>query len=764
MKRVFAFLMCLCIALTVAPVTKAAESGNVRLYYNYKTTFYDTVEEALAAAKGGTVSLQKDITAGQVVVPQGVTLNLNGYALTADIVVVSGKLADKNGGGGQLFVKRGQMCIFGDNGGKLPVWNPQSGCYQLTSVSYQQLVWVAEDLSSAQYIFVPYVDDAATALLADGSADNGLSVKVRLAWNGGASEQYYTFSDKLVAAVYGGNYAQVFSLKVSGIAAIGDMTACAIIESEAVCSASSEGLKVAPPVKCCVCGAGFTDADRNDICDTCGNAAHVYTLSVTPPTCTEEGYTTYTCHCEYTYVADHVPALGKHTDANKDKLCDVCHISVIVELDFYSVNDLHGAFIDTTGHPGVDEFTTYMKEKYADESAYEILLSAGDMWQGSVESSSNKGALMTQWMNELDFVAMTIGNHEYDWGSFYISQNAQTAEFPFLGINIRENGAQPDYCKNSVTVERGGVKIGIIGAMGNHLSSISGEFTEGLDFLTGRTLTQLVKDEATRLRQQEGCDFVVYAIHNDDSGYDASLSDGYVDIVFEGHTHKSYMDTDRYGVLHIQSGSYNESVSLVSISYNLAEDTYTLDAQRNLPNSLYGDPDITDDEVVNDIYKTYFPDSDPYTTVLGTLEEDLPAKVICQEIADQYLQFGKKQWSEYDIVLAGGHLKLRDPNKLFAGDVTYAQLFTLMPFDNSLVLGQISGANLKSKFINNNSYYKAISDTMPEKIDDNATYYIIVDTYTAYYESNGITIVDRYDAFYYSRDLIADFIKSGGWN
>ena len=294
------------------------------------------------------------------------------------------------------------------------------------------------------------------------------------------------------------------------------------------------------------------------------------------------------------------------------------------------------------------------------------------------------------------------------------------------------------------------------------VSSISGEFTDSLDFLTGRTLTQLVKDEADRLRQ-EGCDLIVYVIHNDDAGYDVSLSDGFVDLVLEGHTHKSYIDEDFYGVTHIQSGSYNEAVSFVNIAYNLAEDTYQIEEKSNLQSAVYGDPAIADDPCVEDIFKDYFPEENPYTTVLGTTILDRTAKEICQEIAKQYLQFGQSHWSTYDIVLGGGHLKLRDPNMLPAGDVTYAQLFTLMPFDNSLVLGQISGANLKSKFINNNSYYKAVSETMPEKIDDNATYYIIVDTYTAYYETNGITVVDQF-GHYYSRDLIADFIKVGGWS
>lgn len=41
---------------------------------------------------------------------------------------------------------------------------------------------------------------------------------------------------------------------------------------------------------------------------------HSYTETVTPPTCTEEGYTTYTCSCGDTYKDDFVDALGHDYD------------------------------------------------------------------------------------------------------------------------------------------------------------------------------------------------------------------------------------------------------------------------------------------------------------------------------------------------------------------------------------------------------------------------------------------------------------------
>ena len=49
---------------------------------------------------------------------------------------------------------------------------------------------------------------------------------------------------------------------------------------------------------------------------------HAYQATVTAPTCTEQGYTTYTCECGESYVADFVDATGTHTYENG--ICTVC--------------------------------------------------------------------------------------------------------------------------------------------------------------------------------------------------------------------------------------------------------------------------------------------------------------------------------------------------------------------------------------------------------------------------------------------------------
>ena len=484
----------------------------------------------------------------------------------------------------------------------------------------------------------------------------------------------------------------------------------------------------------------------------------------------------------YSRLVTYTEGACNHIDADDNGICDNCTQNVCVNIDFYGINDLHGKYMDTNTQPGVDEFTTYMKNLYADASAYEVLFSAGDMWQGTVESSTNRGALMTEWMNEVGFASMTLGNHEFDWGQSGIAKVSTIADFPLLAINIQYNGEMLEGCQASVVVERGGVKIGIIGAIGNCLSSISGEYQTGMTFITGSALTALVKAEATRLREEEDCDFIVYSLHDgygsstsgitslsgsafsDGSSiyYDTSLSNGYVDLVFEGHTHQSYILKDEYGVYHLQGGGENRAISLARVSYNLVTGSYNVEP-RSVSNTVYGNSSIPDDPSVQNIFNKYFPDENPYETVLGTLSSGKSSDEITEKIAELYLAFGKEQWSTYNVVLGGGYLKTRSPYSLNAGNVTYADIFSLLPFENTLVLGSISGADLKSKFINstNSAYHSAYDSSL--SIVDSSTYYIVVDSYTSSYAPNRITEIARFSDDTFARDLLANFIRGGGW-
>lgn len=474
---------------------------------------------------------------------------------------------------------------------------------------------------------------------------------------------------------------------------------------------------------------------------------------------------------------DHV-----HTNGNGDTLCDSCGATVVVIIDFYSINDLHGKFCDTDAQPGVDELAAYLKSREeADDNV--VLLSAGDMWQGSAESNLTFGAILTEWMNELGFVSMTLGNHEYDWGSKRIKENAAIAEFPFLAINVFDvkTNKLVDYCAPSVMINEGGVDIGIIGAIGDCYSSIASDMVEDVYFKTGSELTALVREESERLRS-EGAEVIVYVLHDGYgsntsgtqnvmtsslSGYYGSTlsSGGYVDLVFEGHTHKSYVLRDTDGVYHLQGGGENKGISHVEIGYDLISEEVTVRVAEFVRNSTYSS--LADDpatEELEDKYGDIITDS--YAT-LGYVSRYYSSGAIADVVAELYLEYGLERWGdEYDIVLGGGFIQPRSPYELSSGYHTYADVLSIFPFDNRLALCSISGSKLESKFIgtSNSSYHCAYSDygnSIIGSVNKGATYYVIVDTYTALYKPNGLTVIDYYDDTTFARDLLARHIADG---
>ena len=472
-----------------------------------------------------------------------------------------------------------------------------------------------------------------------------------------------------------------------------------------------------------------------------------------------------------------------HVDSDSNGFCDNCTADVVITLDIYAINDLHGKVFDTDSQIGVDELSTYLLGAETRDEEY-ILISSGDMWQGSAESNITKGLLVTDWMNYLGFVSMTLGNHEYDWGEEYIRQNAEAANFALLAINVynKTTNKLVDYCEPSVIVERGGLKIGIIGAIGDCYSSISGDKVEDVYFKTGSELTELVKQESDRLRNEEGVDLIVYSIHD---GYGSSLSGeqsvnklsayygaelsrgGYVDVVFEGHTHQKYSFYDTAGVYHFQNGGDNKTgIAHIEIDVNFVNDAVKVNTAGIVYSDTYAS--MTSDKIVDDLRVKYAELLDEAFGYLGYNSAYRSDEFIEQLTADLYFELGVETWgSEYDIVLGGGFLRTRSPYDLERGDVTYSDLLMIMPFDNQIVLCSIKGSDLKKKFFETTSSdyyisYDSYGQSVKNNIDLNATYYIVVDMYTAQYSYNNLTIVEYYDGYTFARDLLAEYVKAGG--
>ncbi len=476
---------------------------------------------------------------------------------------------------------------------------------------------------------------------------------------------------------------------------------------------------------------------------------------------------------------------GAHVDADANGLCELCSQSTLVTVDFYTLNDLHGKIADADTHPGVDELCTYLQNARETDD-HVVLLSTGDMWQGSSESNLTQGQLTTDWMNRIGFSAMAMGNHEYDWGEDPIRQNAELAEFPLLAINIydRQTDTQATYCESSVMIDAGDAQIGIIGAIGDCHASIAQDKVADVYFKTGSQLTQLVKEESTRLREQ-GADYIVYLLHDGygksksatvtsirsselRSYYDTSLSDGYVDLVFEGHTHQRYILRDEHGVYHLQNKGDNKGISHVEVAINTANSSGSqVQSVKLVATGDYAN--LEDDPMVEQLLEKYDNAIGNADDLLGKNAKRRDGTALRQLAAQLYYETGEAYWGDkYEIALAGGFMSVRSPGYLAPGDVTYAMLYSLFPFDNPLVLCSIKGKDLQNRFFESDDdryfiSYGEYGRRLKDNIDPNETYYVVVDTYSSQYGPNKLTEIARYHENIYARDLLAEYAKAGGF-
>ena len=183
---------------------------------------YETLADALAAAQSGdTVMLMADGEANIVKLIPGVTLDLNGYQLTAEFVSAfkgSDIVDNSEANTGVLSVDPDCMMISTDNS-DLPVWNGE-GYIFVDILKFQDMDSTTED-GLPQYIFSPTFESIAHPYLALGAANSHVRVAIRMTWDieTGSAFQNFVYNDATVKTVIesftGSYYSKAFYATVT---------------------------------------------------------------------------------------------------------------------------------------------------------------------------------------------------------------------------------------------------------------------------------------------------------------------------------------------------------------------------------------------------------------------------------------------------------------------------------------------------------------------------------------------------------------------
>jgi 5'-nucleotidase/UDP-sugar diphosphatase len=226
-------------------------------------------------------------------------------------------------------------------------------------------------------------------------------------------------------------------------------------------------------------------------------------------------------------------------------------------LESYSTVDPDGTDVRAGGYARLA--SAIDKERKGNEERV-LLLDAGDFSMGTffhTIRSAKAPELVT--MGAMGYDATTFGNHEFEFGTVALANTLNTAkkERPgklpaIIAANIKLNEKAPDldairraFASYPVipykTVQRGGLKIGIMGLMGKDASVYSQPYVGSLVFWD---YLEAARKMVTVLREQEKADMVVILSHCG-TWDDKSVSEDEIlarsvpgiDVIISGHTH-----------------------------------------------------------------------------------------------------------------------------------------------------------------------------------------------------------------------------------
>jgi 2',3'-cyclic-nucleotide 2'-phosphodiesterase (5'-nucleotidase family) len=446
----------------------------------------------------------------------------------------------------------------------------------------------------------------------------------------------------------------------------------------------------------------------------------------------------------------------------------------IVPVTILHHNDSHGRLAPSGTAAGYTQLATLIRQERAHNPTRTLLLAAGDQIQGDsmlafyktsftgqgADGTTLPAALMPNpslaVMNAMSYTAMTLGNHEFNFGAYIFTSTLKQATFPLLQANIKDTGtyglAQAGL-KPSIVVKlkdnkNKDIRVAILG-LGNHRipnyelpSNIPGlKFTDPID------------EAKKRVPALRGANDVVIALTHlgftadpksveVDSHVDTELArqTAGVDAIIGGHSHTDpskgqapypYLPVlvsspDGKPVIISQANRYNTYLGEVVLGLRAKGGRYEVVARagRYLAVSTKAGAATPEDPAVKAIVDPYVKFLAGYTgTVVGRSSAPIDTlKAFTDETNGANLQADASVWQLAQAgIRVDFHLSGAITNQAIVTtatvssplNVTVGDLFQLMPYENSLVVFKLNGPQLKQileRGYRNYYYYKYVPD------------------------------------------------------
>jgi len=359
-----------------------------------------------------------------------------------------------------------------------------------------------------------------------------------------------------------------------------------------------------------------------------------------------------------------------------------------VEIRILHVNDFHG-FAEAYKPLGSDELLggiAYLAAK-ANELRKEkpsLLLSAGDMIQGNNWANLFQGESVIEWMNEMRFDAMVLGNHEFDFGQEVLKKRISEARFPILGANVEG----VERLKPYVIKELKGIKVGIIGVVTEDVPlSTHPRNVVGLNFISPmKIIEKYIKELKNKV------DVMVVLSH---SGHpaDRMLAEKVegIDVIVGGHSHTKITKPVKVGnTIIVQAWEHGKALGVADLTI---KDGKVIRSEGRLEEIK--PEEGREDRATLALLNKYKGKVDAVLNEkIGEAEVDLDGENVRKRETNlgNFIADIMRRISGADITLInGGGIR----TSIKKGEVRVKDVYSVLPFDNYIVAIKLTGQQIR---------------------------------------------------------------------
>ncbi len=397
------------------------------------------------------------------------------------------------------------------------------------------------------------------------------------------------------------------------------------------------------------------------------------------------------------------------------------------DLVLVHTNDVHGRIVEekgrdkTTSVVGDAKLATVIENERAKKDQTTVVVDAGDAFQGLPISNSTKGEARAEILNKMNYDAMAVGNHEFDFGLDEAKKYKQILKFPLLSSNTYVNGARLFEASTIVDKDKTvkGDEVVVIGvttpetATKTHPKNVQGvTFKDpipevlnvvkeiqakakvtGDDYKTYVVLAHLGVDTTTP-KEWRGSTLA-------DELSKSPLLKGKRVVVIDGHSHTVESKTYGDNVTYNQTGSYLNNIGKVTLKPNSLLGTPSLIKASETTNVT---PNAEVKELVDKIKAKY--DAENAVVVVKNSPVELSGtreNVRVREtnlgnvVADSLYEYGQTGFkNKADIAVTnGGGLR-----ETIAKDkpITKGSVIAVLPFGNTISQISVTGKDVLAMF------------------------------------------------------------------